>query len=151
MWSFRLRVAILLSLFFVSSAQAQKSLLPDVPPGKWKWYFGSFSDVGSFRAPDIFWGEATVTIKGSSIRIEMEEHEAGPDDKPPVFSGTIDTRNQIKGVLDGILLEDPRPTHGHYRKLRWNPGKCVNEVIVLEEDFRAENQLVLRRGTPGGC
>ena len=145
----RLYVAVLAPLFLASSAQAQKPLISGVPPGKWKWYFGSFGSIGAFAPPDIYWGEAIVTIKGSLIRIKMEERGPAPDDKPPVFSGTIDGRKQIKGVLDGVLMEDPRPMHGHYRKQ--NMGMCSNEVIVLEENVAAENQLVLRRGTPAGC
>jgi hypothetical protein len=146
-----LGIAVVAPFLMLSSVQAQAPLISGVPPGKWKWYFALFNDVGAFAPPGIFSGSATVMIQGPKIRIEMEDRDARPGDKPPVFSGTINSRNQIKGVFDGLLTEDPRPTHGHYRKLRLSPGGCVNEVIVLEEDFRWENQLVLRRGTPAGC
>lgn len=141
-----------LSLWPVSHALAYPSIAgSDAPPGKWKWYYTLFNDVGAFQAPSIFWGSATVRIKDSKIRIEMKEIPPDTEQKKPAFSGTIDSNNQIDGKFDGILTEDARPMRGHYRKMYWGKGPCFTETIVLEEKLRNENVLVFRRGTPAGC
>jgi hypothetical protein len=141
-------LAALALLSVCEPAQAQGSIQPGVPPGKWKWYYGVFASVGVFSAPDVFWGSATLEFRNSKIEAQMEEiPKASP---PPVLTGKISAQNRIDAVLGGILLnEDPRPMYGSYRKYHW--GLCTVETIVLQERDRPEDVLVFRRGTPGGC